>query len=238
MLFATLFAQGNILTVRNFIVIQLTEQQLHSAVGHIVQKCPVVGDNHYRAVILFQIALQPLNTLDIEVVGRLIEQDNRRTAQQQLGKFNTHTPTATKFTCRPAEVLTAEAKTEQCALNIGIAVVTTEDIVTVGSIVQTVQKCLILSRVIVIALSNLSSQARNLSLQLQHLLKGLSSLLGKGCGIGHRHLLWQVAESCIGRASHHTRSGGLLSHYNFQQSGLARAIFTHQTNAVLGVYEQ
>ena len=52
--------------------------QLEDPLGDVVEEVAVVGDGHDGARILLQEALQPLDALGVEVVGRLVE-------QQQVG---------------------------------------------------------------------------------------------------------------------------------------------------------
>ena len=50
--------------------------EFDDAVGDVVEKAAVVGNHHDAAVKLLQQAFQPQNRVDIEVVGRLVEQQN------------------------------------------------------------------------------------------------------------------------------------------------------------------
>ena len=77
-------SQHNILAVRHFVVIGVPQQQLNRTIRNIIQKCTVVRDEHHGSVIILQVILQPLNTLDIEVVCRLVEQQYGRSAQKNF----------------------------------------------------------------------------------------------------------------------------------------------------------
>jgi hypothetical protein len=57
--------------------------QLEDPAGHVVQEIPVVGDRHYRAGVGVQVLLQPGDALRVQVVGRLIQQQQVRLGQQQ-----------------------------------------------------------------------------------------------------------------------------------------------------------
>ena len=52
--------------------------ELEDPAGDVVQEVAVVGDDQDRARIVAQVAFQPVHRLGVEVVGRLVE-------QQQLG---------------------------------------------------------------------------------------------------------------------------------------------------------
>ena len=49
-------------------------------IGHVganrIQEMPVVRDDYHRALALVENGLQPANSIDIQVVGRLIQQQN------------------------------------------------------------------------------------------------------------------------------------------------------------------
>ncbi|MCW2948677.1 MAG: ribosomal protein [Actinoallomurus sp.] len=54
--------------------------ELEDPAGHVVEEVPVVGDRQHGALVLFQELLQPLHALGVQVVGRLVE-------EQQVGRF-------------------------------------------------------------------------------------------------------------------------------------------------------
>ena len=62
------------------------------SVGYIIDKSTVVTYQHNCTRTLHQELLQPLYTLDIKVVGRLIKQQHIRLFQQYLRQFNAHAP--------------------------------------------------------------------------------------------------------------------------------------------------
>ena len=57
--------------------------ELEDPLRHVVQEVPVVGDRHHGARVLLQVLLQPLHALRVQVVGRLVEQQQVRLGQQQ-----------------------------------------------------------------------------------------------------------------------------------------------------------
>ena len=60
--------------------------ELEDPLGHVVQEVPVVGDRDDGAGVLGQVLLQPLHALRVEVVGRLVEQQQVGLLQQQLAQ--------------------------------------------------------------------------------------------------------------------------------------------------------
>jgi len=57
--------------------------------GHMVEEVTVVGDGDDGALVLLQVALQPLDALGIEVVGRLVEEQDVRLLKQQTAEGHT-----------------------------------------------------------------------------------------------------------------------------------------------------
>ena len=63
--------------------------QLDNLPGHPVQEIPVVGHDNHGAFIIEQVGLQPGDGLHVQMVGRLVEQDDVRLGQQQLSEGHT-----------------------------------------------------------------------------------------------------------------------------------------------------
>ena len=57
--------------------------QLQNPLGDVVQEVPVVGDDNHRAGILAQRLLQPLDRFGVEMVGRLVQQQQVGLLQQR-----------------------------------------------------------------------------------------------------------------------------------------------------------
>ena len=57
--------------------------ELEDPAGDVVEEVAIVGDGHDRALVLGEVALQPADRLGVEVVGRLVEQQQVRLGQQQ-----------------------------------------------------------------------------------------------------------------------------------------------------------
>ena len=67
----------------------LAAVQLQNPAGHVVEEVTVVGHGNDRALILLQVLLQPVDGLGIEVVGRLVEQQDVGFLQQQAAQSHT-----------------------------------------------------------------------------------------------------------------------------------------------------
>ena len=57
-----------------------------------------------------QVLLEPVARLEIEMVGRLVEQQQVRLAEQQLGQREAHLPAAGERVGRPLEIRRLEAE--------------------------------------------------------------------------------------------------------------------------------
>jgi len=62
--------------------------KLQDPLSNVVEEVTVVRNRNARALVLCQEALEPLDRLGIQVVGRLIQQEEVRTLEQQLAKGN------------------------------------------------------------------------------------------------------------------------------------------------------
>ena len=63
-----------------------TAVELEDPLGDVVEEVAVVGDRDDRARVLLQEALQPVDRLGVEVVGRLVEQQQVGVAEEQAGE--------------------------------------------------------------------------------------------------------------------------------------------------------
>ena len=104
MLLASLLAQLQVLAVVYLIIIDAAHRDLDGAGGDVVYEGPVVTDYDHRLSSLDQEVFQPLDRLDVEVVGRLVEQQYVGLFQKQLGQLDAHAPTAAELAGRSVEV--------------------------------------------------------------------------------------------------------------------------------------
>ena len=80
------------------------------AVDGIVEKLAVVADDERGIRIFLQPRFQPQRALEIEVIGRLVEQQNIGLGKQGRGERHAHAPAAGKFRHRPREIVVGETK--------------------------------------------------------------------------------------------------------------------------------
>ena len=92
------------------------------AVGDLVQKGAVVGCDHHSAGKGGKILLEPQVCLKVEVVGRLVQQEQIGVPKQQPGQLGPHDPTAAELAHIAGEVAFLEAQARQDCLCFVVAV--------------------------------------------------------------------------------------------------------------------
>ena len=94
LLLAALLSQHDILIILHLIVDHLPARDFQRAVRHIIYKGTVMTHKDDCTRRLGQELLQPLNRLDIEVVGGLVKQEHIGFLEEYLGQLDTHAPTS------------------------------------------------------------------------------------------------------------------------------------------------
>ena len=96
-------------------------------VGHVVDdgvhEGAVVADHEHGAAVALEEVLQPAHALQVEVVGRLVEQQQVRLAQEQLGQRDAHLPAARELVGGARHVRLVEAQAEEHAVRLAFNVV-------------------------------------------------------------------------------------------------------------------
>jgi len=78
------------------VVRQLAQIEIRDARDDLVEEVAVVGDENHREGIRAEIFLEPVARLEVEMVRRLVEQQQIRASEQQLGERDAHLPSAGK----------------------------------------------------------------------------------------------------------------------------------------------
>ena len=230
--------QHDVSGVGDFVVVGFAQRDLHRTGGHVIQKGAVVRDEQHRAVVVFQVILEPLDRLDVQVVGRLVQQENRGPAQQQFRQLDAHAPAARKFARGTLEVATLESQTEQRLLDVRFAGIAAQDVIMVGRFVQPVEQRFVVGRFVVGALGDFAGEAGDFGFELQHFVEGFGRLFDECRSVRYAHLLREVADRAFAVVGDRTRGGLLFAHDQTQQSRFTGAVLTDQADAVLGVDEQ
>ena len=109
----TLRPQVDIFGIWHLVVVDFAEHHLDGTGGDVVQEAAVVGNEHQGAPVVLQIILEPFYGFDVEVVGRLVEQQHIRGMEEYLGKFYPHVPALAEGLGRTVEVRVPEAEAEE-----------------------------------------------------------------------------------------------------------------------------
>ena len=72
-----------------------------------------MGDEYHRAPVAEEVVLEPLDGLDVEVVGRLVQQEDIGLGQQDLGKLHAHVPALREGAALPSELALLETEAHQ-----------------------------------------------------------------------------------------------------------------------------
>ena len=93
------------------------------AVGHVVDERAVVRDKHHRVGFLLQEIFKPLYGFYIQMVGRLVEEQQVRMLKQEFGKLDAHAPPAAELRSHPAEILPYKTESNQRLLDFSLVIV-------------------------------------------------------------------------------------------------------------------
>ena len=96
---------------------------LHDDVRQRAQQVAVVGDEHERTAVLLEELLQPVDGGQVEVVGRLVQEEEVRLGGQYAAQLGTHPPAARKARERLRELLDGEAEAAEGHLHARFEVV-------------------------------------------------------------------------------------------------------------------
>ncbi len=206
-------------------------------IAHPVQKGAVVADHHQRCGLLQQVTLQPLDRLDVQVVGGLVQQQQVWFLEKDLAEGDAHLPAAGVIPHQLFSALRREPDGGQKLVDARVELVTVESfepalepaelvdqLVEMGGILR----CLLGAHLIL-----------HLPLTVEHrgrLSEGLKQLLpDRAVGI-HIELLLQVSDAGFTLAHHLATAGLFLACDQAHLCGLAGTIHTHQADAVSGFH--
>ena len=114
--------ENNVLGVVDIIVVDGSASNLDGAICDIVKEGTVMAHQHNAAATLGKELLEPLDGFDVEVVGRLVEEEEIRSLQEDLGEFDTHAPPSRELTSGAIEIGAFKAEAYEGSFDFGIAV--------------------------------------------------------------------------------------------------------------------
>ena len=101
---------GEVAAVVGVVVGQRPQREIGDAGDDGVEKIAIVRDQDHRVRVGVEVLLEPVARLEIEMVGRLVEQQQVGLAEQQLRQRDPHLPAAGEGFGRPFEVSRLEAE--------------------------------------------------------------------------------------------------------------------------------
>ena len=189
-------------------------------------------DQHHRLCRLLQPLLQPAYRVDVEVVGRLVEQQHVGTLQQYLCQLYTHAPATAELAGRALQVFASETQSHECPLQFCLAVVGTHHHVAVVLLCEAFHQRHVAVALVVSTLAQLLLEALHTLFHPSHVGKGLLGLLTHRGVVLQHHDLRQIAHNSILWHAHHTTGGCLHATEYLQQRRFSRSVLSHQGNAV------
>ena len=233
LLFAALFSKHHILVVLHAIVNDATTGNLKGAVGHIINKSAVVTHQHHCPTPRGQQLLEPLDRLDVEVVGGLVEQQHVGTAQQNLGQLDTHAPAARELGGGPVEVTPLESQAHQRTFYLGLIALGTQHLIAFVLGREFLNQSHIVVALIVGTLVQLLLHALNAVGHLLDVSKGFLGLLAHGGVVLKYHHLGQITHRGIRTRAHRARRWLLFATEHLEERRFAGTVLTHQGHTVL-----
>ena len=206
-----------------------------------VHERAVVADEEDGPVVGGEERLEPLDALEVEVVGRLVEEQQVGVAQQQLRQGDAHLPAARELLGRLVEVLHGKAQAAQDLAGAGLKPVAAQALEAVLRATIAVEKSLVrggallgvvgapaLGRDLLLHGTDVGLETLDLGLRVHDL--GKRALLARELG-----LLLEVADARVLGERHRALVGRLLAHEDLEQRRLAGAVGTHEAPALAGV---
>ena len=84
--------------------------EIGDGVHHAVEEVSVVRDDDDGAGVILEVAFEPVDAVDVEVVGGLVEEEDVGAAEEEAGEGHAHTPSARKRGEGAVEVIGGEAE--------------------------------------------------------------------------------------------------------------------------------
>ena len=201
-----------------------------------VEEIPVVRNHHHRALERGQVLLQPLDRTDVEVVGRLVQQQHVRLLQKHPRQCQPHLEPAALGPGLLVEVILRESEAHQHLLGPRLAVVRLVPVVMLQDGVSVQHLFELLSRHVRILHPVL--ELNHLRLNVVQVLESGQRLLQHGTLPNHRAGLGQIpdarAPSPIDRPAGRLQLPG----HQLQDCGLPRPVHAGQPDAVIRPDEQ
>ena len=232
LLFTTFLAKYDILIVFHFVVLYPSAGNLQRTIGNIIDKRTVVAHEYYRLGTLSKKLFQPLDTFDIKMVGRLIEQKDIRFLQQDFRQFNTHTPSTGKLSGRTFKILSHKSETCQGTFDFSLIVFTSHHHVAFMLLRELLHELRIFITLVVGTVSHLLLHLIKTRLHLRIMSKGLAGFFLDRRIVLKFHDLRQISDSGIVWNRHNTVSRFLQTTQDFEHGRFSSTVFADERYAI------
>jgi hypothetical protein len=207
------------------------EVQLAHLGRHPVEEHAVVRDHDQPAVEVLEIVLEPLHRRQVEVVGGLVEEQQRGIGEQQCGERSPHAPPARELGERPVLVAPREAEPGEHAARLGLERVLVCEFEVVLQLARALEQRFEV-RVVCADVRELRVERVQLLAHREQLAVRLHGAAEHGALEGLGRLLRQVAEPRATREHPRARIGAQLAQHHAQQRGLAGAVGPDERDAI------
>mmetsp|Transcript_20282 Transcript_20282/g.55299 ORF Transcript_20282/g.55299 Transcript_20282/m.55299 type:complete len:540 (-) Transcript_20282:104-1723(-) len=211
---------------------------LHSHVADTVHELSVMRHQHDGQSLLLQEALEPLNALQVQVVGGLVQQQHVRGCHEDLGKTNADLPATREKANLLLQVLLEEAHLAEDAVHAAVEVVGAQLLRLDLEVCEELDELHPLFRIRP-HLLNLLLDIRQLLQNLRLLRHGREELLlQRALGVELVHeALREDRNASVGLALHRVAPiGRQLPCENLELRGLATAVRAHEGHAVTSTH--
>ena len=226
-----LLALAHVARVVAVILLDRAHEQLRHAGADVVHEVAVVRDDEDGAAIALQIALQPLGRLQVQVVGRLVEQQQVRTLQEQARQAQARALAAAERIGRLVVLRAGEAQARQHAGDGALPAVAVRLLKGGGQPVVLAREPVKRGRVVV-RVGHLVLERAQALLHAKDRLKDLLQLAPYGVAGGGHALLGEVAHAQAAREAQLAAVGRVEPGDDLHERRLAAAVDAHQAHAV------
>ena len=225
--------QIHIFVILYLIVIKPAAGDFKGAVGHIIYKGSVVADQHHGTSAAYEKLLQPLDTLNVKVVGRLVEQQHIGPLEQKFCQFYAHSPSTAELAGGSVKVFSSESQSLKGSLQFRLVIQSANHLETLAFVGKAFHKLHVRLRFIIGTFVQLALHFLQFLFCLMQMRKSLFGFLSHGSSVREHHYLGQIGH--LSSARHHGISlrGQLQSGHDFEHGTLSCTVLSHQGNTIL-----
>ena len=191
-----------VFVVLHTIVHHLSARNLQCAIRNVVDERAIVAHQDNGIRIAREELLQPADTLDVQMVGRLVEQQHIVTGQQKFGQLDAHAPSAGEFSCGALQIFAVEAQTGERSLDFCVIVLRTHHLQTVVFAAEGFDELHIFRRIVVGATGKFVVQSAHAVLELMNVGKSFFHFGSHRRIVAEHHHLREVSHTYIALHGH------------------------------------